>query len=60
MTIHSDFWIHFKSAHKLKNKDVAKIIGMAESSVRNQTQPNNELPRWAILAIYTWMQNKSN
>jgi len=47
-------WKHFKKAFGLKNKDIAEMIGMEETSVGTQTAPNKELPKWAKLAIFAY------
>lgn len=50
---HND-WKEFKMFFKIKNDDVANIIGVNTDSVKNQTQPRNNLPKWAVLAIWVW------
>jgi hypothetical protein len=38
------------------NTDVAKIVGFEPTSVKNQTQPKQELPLWAKTLILMWYQ----
>lgn len=33
------------------NKDVARITGNTENSIRTTTQPNRDFPRWGKLAV---------
>lgn len=49
-------WKAYKKERGLKNEDIAKIVGITPDSVKNQTQPNKELPKWAIAMLYEWKQ----
>ena len=40
-----------KKALRLNNQDIADITGLNYNSIKNQTQPNKDLPRWLKLAI---------
>ena len=33
------------------NSDIAKITGLNTDSVKNQTQPNKDIPKWIKLTI---------
>lgn len=43
-----------KKALKITNADIAEITGLTADSVKNQTQPNKELPTWAKSMIFVW------
>lgn len=49
-----DDWKAYKSEKGLTNTDIANIIGITSDSVKNQTQPNKDLPKWAISMLYEW------
>jgi predicted transcriptional regulator len=40
------------------NRDIARIIGNTEDSVKSTTQPNKEIPRWLKLAIVIYEKLK--
>ncbi|MEJ5105520.1 hypothetical protein [Chryseobacterium sp. MYb328] len=50
---HED-WKLYKKERGLNNSDIASIIGITPDSVKNQTQSNKELPRWALSMLYEW------
>lgn len=52
---HED-WKTYKRERNLTNEDVAKIVGSTADSVKSMTQPNKELPKWAISMLYEWKQ----
>lgn len=52
---HED-WRIYKKERGLKNADIAEVLGITVDSVKNQTQPNKELPKWAIAMLYEWKQ----
>ena len=54
---HKD-WKQYKAERSLRNKDIAHLIGSTEDSVKSMTQPNKELPKWAITMLYEWQLNK--
>ena len=43
-----------KKELKITNADIAEITGLTTDSVKNQTQPNKELPTWAKSMIFVW------
>lgn len=47
-----------KKQFKLKNSDIAEIVGLTVDSVKTMTQPNKELPSWAKAMIYIWKKQK--
>ena len=47
-----DDWKAYKKKKGYTNSDIAKILGFTTDSVKNQTQPNKELPKWAIAMLY--------
>lgn len=49
-----DDWKAYKREKGLTNADIANIIGITADSVKNQTQPNKDLPKWAISMLYEW------
>lgn len=49
-----DDWKVYKKEKGLTNEDIAGIIGIAANSVKNQTQPNKELPKWVLSMLYEW------
>lgn len=40
-----------KKALGLNNQDIANITELNYNSIKNQTQPNNDIPKWLKLAI---------
>jgi len=50
---HED-WKAYKKERGLTNEDVAKIVGATADSVKSMTQPNKELPKWALSMLYEW------
>ncbi|QIY92225.1 hypothetical protein [Chryseobacterium gallinarum] len=50
---HED-WKAYKKEKGLTNYDIANIIGITPDSVKNQTQSNKDLPKWAISMLYEW------
>ena len=40
-----------KKALGLNNQDIADITELNYNSIKNQTQPNKEIPKWLKLAI---------
>ena len=40
-----------KKALGLKNQDIADITELNYNSIKNQTQPNKDIPKWLKLAI---------
>lgn len=49
-----DDWKEYKKEKGLTNEDIANIIGITADSVKNQTQPSKDLPKWAISMLYEW------
>ena len=49
-----DDWKEYKKEKGLTNEDIANIIGITADSVKNQTAPAKELPKWAISMLYEW------
>lgn len=43
---------------KITNADIAEITGLTADSVKNQTQPNKDLPTWAKSMIFVWKNKK--
>jgi DNA-binding XRE family transcriptional regulator len=43
---HDDFKA-FKKAMKLKNEDIAAIVGVSKGNVNNTVRPGKKLPSWA-------------
>ena len=44
----------FKAMKKVlgyTNKDIAEITDLSYDSIKNQTQPNKDIPKWLKLAI---------
>ena len=54
---HQDFK-DLKKHFKIKNYDVAEIVGLTVDSVKTMTQPNKELPSWAKAMIFVWKKQK--
>ena len=52
---HED-WKRYKKERGLTNDGIAKIVGSTADSVKSMTQPNRELPKWAISMLFEWMQ----
>lgn len=50
---HED-WRVYKKEKGLTNEDIANIIGITPDSVKNQTQPSKDLPKWALSMLYEW------
>lgn len=50
---HED-WKEYKKEKGLTNDDIARIVGLSPDSVKNQTAPAKELPKWAISMLYEW------
>lgn len=51
---HND-WRKYKKEKKLTNKKIAQIIGSTPDSIKNMTQTNKPLPKWAISMLYEWV-----
>ncbi len=49
-----------KSALKLNNADIGKIIGKTEDSVKSSTQPNLDFPRNLKLAVVVFESMRNN
>ena len=47
-----------KKQFKIKNSDIAEIVGLTVDSVKTMTQPNKELPSWAKAMIFVWKKQK--
>lgn len=47
-------WKAYKKERGITNADIAEIIGSTANSVKDATQPNKELPKWAIAMLYEW------
>jgi DNA-binding transcriptional regulator YiaG len=43
-----------KKQFKIKNSDIAEIVGLTVDSVKTMTQPKKELPSWAKAMIFVW------
>jgi len=50
---HED-WKAYKKERGLTNEDRAKILGSTADSVKSMTQPDKELPKWAVSMPYEW------
>lgn len=50
----------FKKDLKLNNTDIANITGLSSDSIRNQTQPSKDFPRWLKLAIVVFESKSSD
>ena len=50
---HED-WKSYKKEKGLTNADIAEIIGITPDSVKSQSQPNKDLPKWALSMLYAW------
>lgn len=53
-------WRNLKQKYKLKNKDIANILGLNKHYVRNATAPSKELPTWAKAMIFIDEKNGKN
>lgn len=51
-----DDWKLYKKERNLTNNDIAEIIGITSDSVKNQTQSNKPLPKWALSMLFEWKQ----
>jgi len=49
-------WKAYKKERSLTNEDIAEILDMSADSVKTMTQPNKELPKWAVAMLYEWKQ----
>ena len=47
-----------KKQFKIKNSDIAAIVGLPVDSVKTMTQPGKELPSWAKSMIFVWKKQK--
>lgn len=47
-----------KKQFKIKNSDIAEIVGLTVDSVKTMTQPGKELPSWAKSMIFVWKKQK--
>lgn len=54
----SELFNAMKKDLKITNIDIAEIIGLTPDSVKNQTQPNKDLPTWAKSMIFVWKNKK--
>lgn len=50
---HTDFRA-MKKQLKLKNRDIANVLGLSESTVRSSTSKSREVPSWAKGMIFIW------
>ena len=50
---HED-WKAYKKEKGLTNESIGKIVGLTSDSVKNQTAPSKELPKWAVSMLYAW------
>ena len=50
MSWHNRFKV-MKKALGLNNQDIADITELNYNSIKNQTQPNKDIPKWLKLAI---------
>ena len=48
---HTD-WKAYKKNRGLTNAKIADILGMTADSVKDMTQPNKKLPKWAVAMLY--------
>lgn len=46
-----DRFKQMKKALELNNQDIANITELNYNSIKNQTQPNKDIPKWLKLAI---------
>jgi len=51
---HED-WKAYKKEKGLTNEDIANIVGMSVDSVKNQTAPSKDLPKWAVSMLFQWV-----
>jgi hypothetical protein len=55
---HTD-WKAYKKKRGLTNAKIAEILGITADTVKDMTQPNKKLPRWAVAMLYENSNNES-
>lgn len=54
---HEDY-LALKDELGFGNADIANIVGLKPSSVKNQTQPKKAIPTWVKGMLYMWKHGK--